>query len=114
LNHNNFTYNILNEALITNEIVFYFTKNFYLVDEINEKVSNLKSGGFIKFLMLKYLTNLSPSKKIASISSLSMSQLYGVFEILFYGLIIATFVFFVEFTFEIIKKMFKKLFAEIK
>lgn len=39
LNSRNFTLRILDEALLTNPIVFYFAKNFYLVDAINEKIS---------------------------------------------------------------------------
>lgn len=34
----NFFYTIFNEAVVTSQIKFYFTKNFYLVDEINEKI----------------------------------------------------------------------------
>lgn len=107
LNHKNFTYNILNEALITNEIVFYFTRNFYLVYEINEKVSHLKSGGFINYLMSKYLSK-DFTKKNVLIESLSMKQLHGIFQILMYGLLLALVVFFMEMTWKLFKKFFNR------
>lgn len=95
LNQNNFSYQILNEPLITNEIVFYFTKNFYLIDEINDKVSHLKSGGFIKYLMSQNTKKHSVKNEVV-IQSLGMRHLHGIFEILFYGLLITAVTFVAE------------------
>ena len=107
LNRNNFTYNVLEESLITNEIVFYFSRNFYLVDEINSIISNMKSGGFIHYLRSKYLKN----DFLGNISNLSLSfeQLNGVFQILMYGLMIASFSFVIEFSIQRLQKLFRVL-----
>lgn len=98
-NSRNFSYNILNEALLINEIVFYFTKNFFLVDEINFSLSHLKSGGFINFLRSKYLSKTFQSNYLFK-SSLNLRQLGGVFKILLYGWLISCCMFFLEVVFK--------------
>lgn len=91
----NLTCNILNEALITNQIVFYLTKNFYLVDEINEKISQFKANGMINFWMSKY-THADQTKSGDGLTALSFWHLSASFQLLAYCLAGASIVFIVE------------------
>lgn len=83
-NKQNYTLNILEEFLLTNQFVFYFSKNFYLVDEINEKISQLKSNGLIEHLQWKYFTLDKKLKDYPSM--LTLENLSGIFKLLAYGL----------------------------
>lgn len=91
----NLTYNILNEALITNQMVFYLTKNFYLVDEINEKISQFKANGMINFWMSKY-ANADQTKSGDGLTVLSFWHLSASFQLLGYGLACALIAFVLE------------------
>lgn len=91
----NFTLKILNEALVTNQIVFYFTKNFYLVDEVNEKISQFKASGLLNLWMSKYAA-VPEIKSTDTPTSLKVINLQGTFELFVYGLIIATTIFLIE------------------
>jgi hypothetical protein len=106
INHQNFTLKILNEALITNLIVFYLSKNFYLVDEIDEKISQFKANGFIKFWTSKYINSKLKKEKHLQ-SPLSLKQLKGTFEILYFGLLLSSFSFVIENKKIVLKYIFK-------
>lgn len=95
INHRNFTLQILNEALVTNLIVFYLSKNFYLVDEIDDKISQFKASGFIQLWSSKYFKEGPNSNRDPT--SLSMEQLQGTFKVLSFGLLLS----FVSFVFEL-------------
>lgn len=105
--HRNFTFNVLNEAII----VFYLQKNSYLTEIFNEKIDALKSVGLIdhwisKYLELKYLT-LKREKKAAA--KLSLKELFGAFQLLVFGAFCASLTFIVEITFKQIANLLKKL-----
>lgn len=88
LNSRNFTLRILNEVLVSNQIVFYFTKNFYLVDEFNEKISFFKASGLINFWMSRYAG--PDTMKAEDIpTKLTLLNLQGTFELFLYGIIIS-------------------------
>lgn len=89
LNKHNFSFNILNEPLLTNQIVFYFTKDFYLVDVINEKMSQFKSNGMLNFLMFKYVDAGFKNPKNPP-SSLNLKHVEGAFTLFGYGLLAAS------------------------
>lgn len=102
INRQNYSLNILSEAFITNQIVFYFSKNFYLVDDINDLTCLLKASGLFNFWMSKYMSKDQKSmKKIAS--SLKLIHLKGVFELLIYGLSFAFVVFIAEISFFLLR-----------
>lgn len=105
INKNNFTFKILNEAFITNQFVFYFSKNFYLVGEINEKISQLKASGFIKVWIKKYFIDDKKVKEMPS--SVKFSEVFGTFELLVFGWIGAVCVFLLELVFKFQKVCYK-------
>jgi hypothetical protein len=102
----NFTLEILDESLLTNEFVFYFAKNFYLVDEINDKISQFKSNGLIDCLMKKYFVKDKKGKDPPA--GLKFKQLSGIFELLVYGWISATCVMLVEVFVNFIRRIQRK------
>lgn len=97
INQHTFSLKILNEAFLTNQFVFYFTKNFYLVDEINDKISQFKSSGLMKHWRSKYISSIKKAKE--SQTSMTLRHLSGVFELLIYGWIAASSVFVIELIF---------------
>lgn len=54
INFRNFTYRICKEKFTTNQFVFYFKKNHYLVDEVNEKLELLLQNGVINYIRSSY------------------------------------------------------------
>ena len=109
--HRNFTFNVLNEVIMSVPIVFYLQKNSYLTEIFNEKIDALKSAGLIdhwisKYLELKYLT-LKREKKAAA--KLSLKELFGAFQLLVFGAFCASLTFIVEITFKQIANLLKKL-----
>jgi hypothetical protein len=68
--------------------VFYFTKNFYLVDEINEKISQFHSSGLIDFWISNYLiVDHKSNNEFPSV--LTMKKFEGIFAILSFGWFLA-------------------------
>lgn len=96
LNRHNFKLKYLKEAFLTNQIVFYFTKNFYLLDEVNDKISQFKANGVINFWISKYIDEVSSANRNVSLSPLNMQQLIGIFELLLCGWLLALVAFIVE------------------
>jgi hypothetical protein len=92
---NQSNFKILTETFITYEMVFYSTKNFYLVEKFNEKIRELKASGIIEFIMSKYLKK-GREQEADLRSCLKLDQLNGVFKMYFYCLLISSFVFLLE------------------
>jgi hypothetical protein len=95
VNKQNFTFKVLNEAFLINQFVFYFTKNYFLVDKVNKKIGEFHSSGLIQFWMSKYFTDKS-TRKTDGPSSLNVKRLEGVFEVLLFGWVVSVFVFTLE------------------
>lgn len=99
INRKNFTLRICRETMHSTLLAFYFTKNFYLVNEINEVLSNFQSAGLIGYVMSKYVSMNSMNKvEKQPPSALTYDNMEGFFELLYYGFSIS----FVCFIFEII------------
>jgi hypothetical protein len=98
LNRKNFTVRICKEPLLTNHIVFYFTKNFYLVDEINELTERFKDAGLIEHVLSKYIDTqlMDLQEPKTSATALTMKNLSGIFQLLIYGLGVAVICFVAE------------------
>lgn len=104
INRENFTFRICPETMHTNPFAFYFTKNFYLVNEFNKLISSFQSAGLIDQTMSKYVDmSLMNVKNKQPPSSLHYKNVRGFFEIMFYGWGLA----FVSFVCEIIFKFIK-------
>lgn len=92
----NFTLRILDEAFLENQIVLYFSKNFYLVGEFNDKISRFKANGLLSYWMSKYISKDNKFKTPPS--GLNLNQLEGEFIVLLYGLAFSSIVFILELT----------------
>lgn len=112
INKQNFTLTILNEAVVTSQIVFYFTKNFYLLDEFDQKISQFKANGLIYFWISKHFNSdkMNSNRFKSRQQSLNLQELQGIFVLHFYGLLIA----FLVFCLEKIQKQFKRFLKVIK
>lgn len=97
MNHNSFTYKICKESLMTNHLVIYFRKGFYLVDEMNERIMNFQAGGLTNYFIAKYadekfkLTDTSEGP-----SELTVDQMVGIFQLWSFGLAFSLFIFIAE------------------
>lgn len=105
INKQNFTLKMLNEVLVSYQIVFFFSRNFYLLDEFNEKLSQFQANGLLNFWRSNYMS--SASEKLAIIpSSLDLMQLRGVFTLYMFGLLCACAALLSELTFKCFKRIF--------
>lgn len=88
LNQRNFTFNVLNEVIMTVPVVFYVQKDSYLSDIIDEKIFDLKSSGLIDYWISKYLDNkyLRVKKTDQGPRNLNFKELLGAFQLLGFGL----------------------------
>jgi hypothetical protein len=108
----NFTLRLCKEAMLTNQIVFYFTQNFYLVDEINRLIEEIKAAGLVDYAISKYINMRSSNEKNEkqTPSPLNFDHLKAVFEILIFGLLIALFCFVAETLLTLLYKINLKIF----
>lgn len=106
VNYKNFTYHVCKERFSTNQFVFYFRKNHFMVDEINEKIDLMLMGGIIdqiisRFADIRFLNEKIESKQP---SKLTIQHFMGAFRILWMCNAIGIAVFIVE-IFTKIKKL---------
>jgi len=98
INRHNYTLNVCPVTIYTNSFVFFCTRNFYLVNEINNLIGQFKSSGLIEFVLSKYVdpTYVAAfNKKVKQPPTpFEYSRLEGIFKLHFYllGLCIVTFV----------------------
>lgn len=85
----------------------YMRKNFYLVDEFDKVISRLTSSGLINYWVSQHTA--FAAKSAPKSATLNLRQLTGVFEILFFGLLVS----FVCFLIEVFLRKFKKIFVRI-
>ncbi|CRK87192.1 CLUMA_CG000997, isoform A [Clunio marinus] len=95
LNRKEYSVNILQEPLVSNQIVSYFTKNFYMVNEFNEKISQFKASGLINFWISKYFNEDGEIDQDMA-SSITLKHFSGIFTIYIYGLICSLIAFIIE------------------
>lgn len=98
INRHNYTLNICPVTIYTNSFVFYFTQNFYLMQDMNNLIGNFKSAGLIDFIISKYIDPIYVTafykKEKQPPTPFEYSRLKGIFKLLFYllGLSTVTFV----------------------
>lgn len=83
LNYKNFTYHICKERFTTNQFVFYFRKNHYMVEGINSLLVMLLKAGVPQFINSQY-ANTKFLKQDSSNGQvkLSLQHFKGAFELL--------------------------------
>ncbi len=105
LQRNNFTFRICPEAMHDNSFVFYFTKNFYLVDEFNNLIQIFESIGLMDYIMDKYVdVNSMKSDTKSRPSAFNYSNIEGFFSLFYYGCALAIVSFLFEIVFGYIKR----------
>lgn len=101
----NFTLKICRQVLSTNSFVFYFTKNFYLVDEFNEMIHNFEAAGIINYITSKYIDiNLMDTGQSTLPSALSYQNIAGFFTLFYYGCVLALVSFICEIIFVYVRE----------
>lgn len=97
-NYKNFTFKVLKEYLFSVQIVNYFPKNFYLVKSWNAKIGILKSAGLVDRWMEKYIDKsyIDIKPTVTKASKLNITHLFGGFQILFCGAVLAVITFTLE------------------
>jgi hypothetical protein len=98
------SFKILQEAIVPTQIVFYFSKNFYLVKPFNRKIRQLQEGGLVFHTMSKFISRVERAESQHQ-KKLNLEQLRGVFQIYVFGLLMAISVFLVEIILQ--RKLFK-------
>lgn len=100
----NFTFRICREVLNTNSFVFYFTKNFYLVDEFDQLIQSLESAGLLDFILTKHVDlNLMRTYHKQPPSALNYNNIEGFFVLFYYGCVLALVSFLCELVFAYLK-----------
>ena len=98
INHKNFTLKICRESLMTNHLVFYFRKGFYLYKEVNEKIRMFKQSGIINFFTTRYADNKfkNTGNDNEGPSQLTVNHFIGIFQLWAFGLFVSTILFISE------------------
>lgn len=116
MNRKNYSFRVLNEYLFTSQACWAFPKNSYLVAAFDEKLSFLTDSGLINHLSSKYMDPkyLHVRKIKQGPRNINLNQLFGAFEVLFGGLLIATLFFLNEIWFTDVKKIIARFFKNKK
>ena len=95
LNYKNNTLKICKQNIYNPPLVFYFTKNFHLVEEFSLMTKYLKEAGLINKWLSKYLDKTFEDFKQPKHGpqKLSFNHLLGGFQIYLLGILISAFVF---------------------
>jgi hypothetical protein len=95
INVNQFTYRICKERLYTVHNALLFQPNSFLIEAFDRVILQLQSNGLIDYWISEYIDvsyyNVKEAKKSAQ--KLTFHQLNGTFQMLFIGLLIASFTF---------------------
>ncbi|KAL7030658.1 hypothetical protein ACKWTF_006742 [Chironomus riparius] len=97
-NYKNFIFRVLKEYLFDVQIVYYYPKNFHLVDVLDEKLELLKSAGIVSMWMDHYVDKKYVNIKTPSTGPriINVNQLLGSFEVWMIGMIISIVLFVIE------------------
>jgi hypothetical protein len=98
---------ICSERFLLNQRVFYFPKDFYLVEEFNHQISVLSANGILTKILSEFVDQsfLSVKSENAGPSPISWNQISGIFFITSIGLLISFFVFVSEISSNLLKSM---------
>lgn len=95
------------EVIYRNNIVIYMHKQSCLVNEVNNVLLNLMSGGLIQYFASTFINpSFLRSPNASKTKSLNYDQLDGAFDLLEIGLLLSFVVFTIELTFTRSSKLF--------
>lgn len=84
-------------------VVIYTPKNFYLLEKINEKISQFSASGLLLHWHI-YDRKINPVDNSNEPKKLNMHHLEGMFQIWFFGCFVSTLVFAIEWSWINFKK----------
>lgn len=99
---------ICKEFFSATPIGIYSIKNFFLLDQINEIIENLNSGGIIEFWFSQHVKNDLDTDEPNSAKVLSLKHFEGAFSVLVLGVIVSSAVFALEKIKFLLKSIFLK------
>ena len=98
LNFNSTMFKICKEVYLTQPIVVYVQKDFYLVNEINEKILLFQAAGLVQHWHSKTVDNkFLKIEESMSLKALNIHHLYGSFQLWLCGCGVTVLVFIGEF-----------------
>lgn len=94
----NYTLKFCKERFLLNQRVFYFPKDFYLIEEINHQISVLSANGILSFINSQYVDSAFLNVKSIDIGPqpLNFTQISGIFYVCGVCLLVSLAVFAVE------------------
>lgn len=99
------------DVIITIPCVIYSRKDFFLLDEMNEKLGAMGAAGLIKFWYSedfgKFIDDMRENMQART---LSLDDLMGCFSVLMFGLTVSFF----AFTFELLASVYRYYISYIK
>lgn len=108
LNYKNFTYTICKEHFLTPSFVFYFRKNHFIVEEVNQYLERMLANGLIDHISSQYADKrdlILKSNADEGPKALQIKHLYGAIEIYFLCCCISVVIFIMELTMKL--KLFR-------
>lgn len=110
-NQRNFTFNVLNEIIMTVPVVFYMQKDSYLTDIIDEKIFDLKQSGLIDYWISKYLDNkyLRVRKAEKGPTNLNIREISGAFQLWSFGVLCSCVACVIEFIVHCVQRKAREL-----
>ncbi|KAG5670748.1 hypothetical protein PVAND_000989 [Polypedilum vanderplanki] len=83
LNKKDYSYLILKERFVTNQMVFYLQENHFLKDAMSEKINWFRDFGILHKIILEYVDNfflnkLPPEKAAKSLKFQELSAIFGL------------------------------------
>lgn len=99
IQHNHRKLTLCNEIISTVPIVFFFPKNHFLVQTMNEKFDLFASAGLLDFWVNKYIDKKyikEHQERQHHPKQLNIQQLLGSFQIWISCCVIASIIFFIE------------------
>jgi hypothetical protein len=110
----NYSLKFCSERFLLNQRVFYFPKDFYLVEEFNHQISVLSANGILTKILSEFVDQsfLSVKSENAGPSPISLKQISGIFYISAVGLLFSLLVFATEVLSNHLQKLHKFSFLE--
>lgn len=104
MNRSNYTLRTCKEIISFTSVVFYFTKNFYLVNEFSELIQRFDSAGLIAQILSKYGDAYSTNKiQKNAPSALTYQNIEGFFILFYAGCVLAS----ISFVCEIVRALYE-------
>jgi hypothetical protein len=99
VNRNGSTYIVAKEVYVTNQLVLYFQRNFFMTEKFNEKITSYNEAGLTEKILSKYVDFAHLRMKVEDTKTpkkLSISQLTAVFQLYSAGIFLSILAFAVE------------------